>query len=129
LNRTLSEPELSETIRSVSHLVLARFWPMSWLPKFRTERSRLDCSRPGSLRLGFLGQAFYYHTRPFWQARVFTNSAPILPPAGPENYQCRAAFIQCLRDRLPVSRLQPFVDSRHGRIACKNFPAVSPFAK
>src|SRR6266700_2925002 len=62
---------------------------MSWFPNFRTERSGPDCSRPCSLRLGFLGQPFYYHTRPFWQARAFTNSAPIPPQAGPENFQCR----------------------------------------
>jgi hypothetical protein len=80
-------------IRSVSHLVLARDELMPWFHTFRTERSRSDNSRPRSLRLGFLGQPFYYHTRPFWQARGVTSSAPIPPAAGPENLQCRAAFI------------------------------------
>jgi len=56
---------------------------------------------PDSLRLGFLGQPFYYHTRPFCQARAFTNSAPIPPQAGPENFQCRAVFIQLQRAMVP----------------------------
>ena len=52
------------------------FWIGAGFPIFRTERSVPDCSRPCSLRLGFLGQPFYYQTRCFWQAR-----APILRPS------------------------------------------------
>jgi hypothetical protein len=91
-----------EAIRSVSHLVLAHDEPMSQFTNFRTERSGSTNSRPCSLRLGFLGQPFYYHTRSFWQTRKVTNSAPIPPQAGPENLQCRAAFIQRHRAMVPA---------------------------
>ena len=57
---------------------------------------------PGSLRLGFVGQPFFYHACPLWQARAFTIPAPIPPSAGPENLQCRAAFIHDLRAVVPM---------------------------
>ena len=70
---------------------------MSWLNLISNRKERTGRLLPGSFRLGFLGQPFYYHTRPFWQACAFTSAAPIPPPAGPENVQYRAAFIQFQR--------------------------------
>jgi len=93
-----------EAIRSVSHLGLARYERMSWLNPISNRKERTGPLLPGSLRLGFLGQPFYYHTRWFWQARASTSSAPIPPPAGPENFQCRAAFIQFQRAMVPRER-------------------------
>ena len=74
---------------------------MSWLNHISNRKERAGRLLPGSLRLGFFGQPFYYHTRWFWQARAFTRSAPIPPPVGLENFQCRAAFIQFQRAMVP----------------------------
>lgn len=41
------------------------------------------------------------HAGSLWQARAFTIPAPIPPAAGPENLQCRAAFIHSLRAVVP----------------------------
>ena len=92
---------LSEAFRSVSHLGLARSERMSWLNHISNRKERAGRLLPCSLRLGFFGQPFFYHTRWFWQARACTSSAPIPPPVGPENFQCRAAFIQFQRALVP----------------------------
>jgi hypothetical protein len=56
----------------------------------------------------------------FWQAAVALASHPPQIASGPENFQCRAVFIQT-RELwfLRVAQVQPVTDSRHGRIACK----------
>ena len=95
-----------EAIRSVTHLVLAPVGPMSWLNPNSNRKERTRRLLPGSLRLGFLGQPFYYHRRPLWQAPACTDPAPIPPPAGPENVQCRAVFIQYPRVVVPAARLR-----------------------
>ena len=98
----LPGPLPGEAIRSVSHLDLARLGLMPRLPPISNRKERTRRLRPCSLRLGFIGQPFYNHTRPLWQARAFTNPAPTPPRAGPENFQCRAAFIQFQRAMVPV---------------------------
>ena len=90
-----------EAVRSVSHLVLARFWLMPGLPLFRTERSGPDRSRHAPSGSVFLGKPLVTLTRRFWQARACTRSAPISPQARPENFQCRAVFIQSPRALVP----------------------------
>ena len=92
----LSEPLLSEAIRSVTHLVLARLG-LFWLNHISNRKERTRRLLPCSLRLGFFGQPFYYHTRRFWQARVRQFCAH--PPSirGPENVQCRSVFIQFVK--------------------------------
>ena len=65
-------------------------------------------------------------------SREVIDSAACAHPAsaGPENVQCRSAFIQFKRalvrqPRSPGAGVQPVFDSRHGRIACKtSLPAV-----
>ena len=124
LLRCLAALWLGEAIRSVSHLDLARYELMPWRPHVRTERSGPDCSWPGSLRLGFFGQPFFSHTRCSWQARAW---APTLRPsrhgrdqktfsAGPRSFSFQELWFL---GSASASGVQPVVDSRHGRIACK----------
>jgi hypothetical protein len=102
LIRMLPTLEVSAAIRSVSHLDLARCEMMiGKRNQLSNRKERTGFLPPGSLRLGFVGQPFFYHACPLWQARAFTNPAPIPPSAGPENLQCRAAFIQFRRDVVP----------------------------
>lgn len=92
----------AQTIRSASHRVLARV-EMRGKLKIRTERSGLDHSNAGSLRLGFLGQPFYGDWLCFWQepSNPLIDPAPILPSARPENFQYRSTFIQDERIVVP----------------------------
>ena len=97
---------------------------MSWLNPISNRKERTGRLLPGSLRLGFLGQPFYYHTRPFWQACAFTSAAPIRHrrdqktfSAGPRSFNSKELWIP----GSSASRGQPVSDSRHGRIACKVF--------
>jgi hypothetical protein len=115
---------LSEAIRSVSHLGLAQGRRMLLAASFRTERSRPDRSRPGSLRLGFLGQPFYYP-----HALVLASACVHPSGAHPESFRGQKTFSAGPRSfntkelwfpgTLPSSGVQPVFDSRHGRIACK----------
>jgi len=59
---------------------------MSWLNHISNRKERAGRLLPCSLRLGFFGQPFYYHTRRLWQARALIYPAPIPPPAGPETH-------------------------------------------
>jgi len=95
---------VGEAIRSVSHLVLAPDELMLWLPNFRTERSGPDHSWPTPSGSVFLVNRSITTRARFGKRRAFTNSAPIPPPAGPENFQCRAAFIQSHRAVVPRTR-------------------------
>ena len=71
LNRIFVSRSPNEAIRSVSHLGLARSGSMPGLNNILSNRKeRTGPLLPGSLRLGFVGQPFYYHARSFWQARV-----------------------------------------------------------
>src|SRR5215467_16061144 len=94
---------LGAAIRSVSHLGLARSEPMSSLPNFRTERSGLDVSGPapsGSVFLvtGSITRRVGLGKRA--QIRHPTRCPPRIL-SGPENLQCRAAFIQFQRALVP----------------------------
>jgi hypothetical protein len=111
-------------IRSVSHLVLARFGLMPWLPNNANRKERAGSLLPDSLRFGFLGQPFYYHTRWFWQAR-----SPARRPsrhrrdqktfsAGPRSFNSKELWFP---GSIPASGGQPVSDSRHGRITCKAY--------
>jgi hypothetical protein len=56
---------------------------------------------------------------------LFIKSFPVpIPPlAGPENFQCRAVFIQLPKSCSfvnPQANVQPVFDSRHGRITLKS---------
>ena len=84
-----------EAVRSVSHLVLAPGKLMGIQPQNSNRKERTGGLQPDSLRLGVLGQPDFNPTRHSCPARrVVTNSAPIPPLAGPENFQCRAVFTQ-----------------------------------
>jgi hypothetical protein len=102
LNRNTDRALLGEAIRSVSHLVLARWWLMPGLPTF--EPKGADRIAPA---LAPSGSVFLVNrsttTRARFGKRAFTSPAPIPPPAGPENLQCRAAFIQFHRAVVPRS--------------------------
>jgi hypothetical protein len=82
---------------------------------------------PGSLRLGFLGHRSFTTAAPSLASRSGPGLAPNPGPfRDPENIQCRAVFIQYLRAVVPRAAggapgVQHFIDSRHGRIACKAF--------
>ena len=58
----LLEPELDEAIRSVSHLDLARAGMMTRKgTNLSNRKERTGFLPPSSLRLGFVGQPFFYH--------------------------------------------------------------------
>jgi hypothetical protein len=94
-----------EAIRSVTHLVLARL--DQWLiPQFRTERSGPDVSCPAPSGSVFLGQLSSTPTASLQQAYEPLLLRPPRITPGPENFQCRAAFIQYQRGPV-LGRLSP----------------------
>ena len=124
------KPLLIEAIRSVTHLVLAPGRGQLANPNFEPERARARR----------ITRAPRIPPARFAWSIGFTSAAPMAgkpqshwPRAqshhwDPENFQCRAVFIQCRRVLVPghagAPKVQPVRDSRHGRIACKLFCAA-----
>ena len=73
-------------------------------------------SASASFRLGFCWSLFL-SVRRFICNALHRCFAPNPAFRDPENFQCRAVFIQ-FPDGSLGERVQPVFDSRHGRIAC-----------
>ena len=88
----------SEAIRSVTHLVLALDGTNA-LTSISNRKERDGCPTPsGSV---FLGQLSHTPALPKEQAGSALVPRPIPVSQDPENFQCRAVFIQYLRALVP----------------------------
>jgi len=92
-----------EAIRSVTHLVLA----------------------PVNQRSSSQSALVHVYIKSFWVFVFLVIDCAHPVAAGPENLQCRFAFIQFVRALVhptpsPGAGVQPVFDSRHGRIALQN---------
>jgi hypothetical protein len=121
-NRPLAELQLSQAIRSVSHLVLARDRLMFRLPNFRTRRSEWGCPPTR------LPPARFFGLRCFTTgaALVKRRRSPALRPsrhrrdqktfsAGPRSFSAKEFWFR----KGSTLLVQPVADSRYGRIAGK----------
>ena len=119
----------TEAIRSVTHLVLALGG--HGLPTSNSNRKeRAGRLLPGSLRLGFLGHQSSTPAAPSLASRSGTGLAPNPGIPGSRKLsvpgRVHSEPESCGFRRKGLRLVQPVVDSRHGRIACKT---VLPLSK
>ncbi len=106
-----------EAIRSVTHLVLACSWSDAFNLNF--EPKGAGQTSPTSLRLGFSWSSFFTRAAPKGQAARALLLRPTPVFRDPENFQCRAAFIQhqeslVSRQLYRLPRSNPFLT--HGTV-------------